>query len=66
MHLTTILLPALLGLAPEGAAAAENPHRRAAALRNRAPKPAAARPAASAKRAAAADSPFLNANSEGE
>ncbi|KAF7333163.1 Carboxypeptidase cpdS [Mycena venus] len=62
MHLTAFLLPALLG-ASSGALAAENPHRRAATLKSRAPK-SASKPAAPVKRALSEDSQFLNSNSE--
>ncbi|KAF7365785.1 Carboxypeptidase cpdS [Mycena venus] len=62
MHLTAFLLPALLG-ASSGALAAENPHRRAATLKSRAPK-SASKPAAPVKRVLSEDSRFLNSNSE--
>jgi hypothetical protein len=64
MYLTVFLLPALLG-ASFGALAAENPHRRAATLKSRAPK-SASKPAATVKRALSEDSQFLNSNSESE
>ncbi|KAF8181864.1 hypothetical protein K438DRAFT_1975813 [Mycena galopus ATCC 62051] len=59
MHLTAFLLPALLG----GALATENPHKRAATLKSRAPK-SASKSAAPVKRALSEDSQFLNSNSE--
>lgn len=68
MYLTATLFPALLfasSAAISGALAFENPHRHAATLRSRAPKPAA-KPAAPLKRALSETSPFLNANSESE
>ncbi|KAJ7016109.1 carboxypeptidase [Mycena alexandri] len=61
MHLTAFLLPALLG-ACSVALAAENPHRRAATLKSRAPK-RASKPAAPVKRVLSAKSQFLNSNS---
>lgn len=68
MYLTATLFPALLlggGAAISGALAFENPHRHAATLRSRAPKPVA-KPAAPLKRALSETSSFLNANSESE
>ncbi|KAJ7643630.1 carboxypeptidase [Roridomyces roridus] len=62
MHLTAFLLPALLG-ACSGVLAVENPHKRVATLKSRAPKPVP-KPAAPVKRALSEDSQFLNSNSE--
>ena len=64
MRLTAIFLPALLG-ASSGALAAENPHRRVATLKSRAPK-SASKLAGPVKRALSEDSQFLNSKSKSE
>ncbi|KAF3765334.1 alpha/beta-hydrolase [Cryphonectria parasitica EP155] len=63
MHIPALLVfPALLGAA--GVLATENPHKRAATLKSRAPK-SAPRPAAHQKRASSDSPSFLTAKTEG-